>query len=710
MNTIAPLRLAITVDDRITIDGLPYRAVETRPSFLLRAADGSRDLVQFTLQEFDEIAAGERFQLERNYYSITTARARMLSGVESIIDLPEHEQQTIVHKMDWCVRYLADEASTAQLPGNKRVKRSDKKMKLAVRKIATDIFEHQLNLTKRADVKLAPALGVPHHRTLLKWVIMFELSGYNPLALRDGRYRSGNRSIRFDDEVYALMVKYRREYLTPNQPLLKDVYYNLKKEIEALNKKRIAKGLKALSVPDDDTFSKFINSLDKYFIEAGRNGAQAADKKYYIAKGGQLITQIGQLVEMDEWTVQLHKLLLDADVYHLFSEEEQQVIRKTRWTLSVAEDAASRVILAMNLAPTASVENALQTLEMVFQDKTAYADEAGCQTAWRFRTGISMLRTDNGSAYVSERFRSAAVAIGATFDRTPAGRPQLRGRIERFFSTLAAGLSVFEGRTFKDAIAGAHYPSEERAVLTAEEVGKVIVRLVLDVYHNSPHGGLGGASPAATFDRLERESGVIPLPDKNIRRVTFGRRMFRRITAYGIEVGGLFYQHERLQAFRRKHGDGCKIEVALDESDVGYVSAHYDEGWSSVACTDDSLRGVCLDRYAESAGQVQQAREEGRENVEEIIDAARRSFREANTNGMKRANIATLAKTDKQFEQQLKMLTLGFGEPVSKESKQPAKAADELLAGGYEVPARAPKVREVPKSAGREDFDLEDME
>ncbi|MFC7053092.1 Mu transposase C-terminal domain-containing protein [Hansschlegelia quercus] len=711
--TNAPLRLAITGDDRVVIDCVNYRVLETFPSYLLAPVDSPREILQLSQEEFNSASESNRFSIDRNYFNLRSARARQLGGTSSIIHLNWEDQQIILHRQDWVDRFLTLEEATAHLKSLKRITRSDTKMATAIELIGRELAEKARITTKRADVAVGKAFGSPSARTLRNWVCLYELANFDPLALRDQRFRSGNRSLRCHSKIHALMVKARRAYLNPRQPLLKDVYYDLKKDIEALNEVRRAHRKGALPVPCQDTFSKFIQSLGEFEVYAGRNGLEAARKKYYVSSRGQLITQIGQIVEMDEWTVQLHKLLIEAGIYDAFSDEERALIEKTRWSLSVAEDAATRCVIGMRIAPTASTQNALDTLKMCFEDKSAFSDAAGCATAWKFRTGMALMRTDNGSPYVSEKFRLAVTAVGATADRTPAGRPQLRGRIERLFSTIATGLTtLFEGRTFKDVVAGAHYPSSERAVLTVEEIGLAICRFVVDIYHNTPHSGLGGDTPAETWARLEKASGVIPLPSVNVRRAVFGRKVWRRITDHGVEVAGLFYQSDRLQERRRKIGDGAKVEVSIDLADIGHVSARLDEGWIAVQCLDDSVQGVPFHEYAHVAKQVEQARAEKRTNLAKIIDNARQYLRDLNRSAVKRANIASLELSDRALEAELKSLQVGFGlPPAFNQSSRQTGLADGLLAGGYAVPGRPGEktIDNVGPIGGDDDFDLEEM-
>ena len=59
-------------------------------------------------------------------------------------------------------------------------------------------------------------------------------------------------------------------------------------------------------------------------------------------------------------------------------------------------------------------------------------------TRWFAQRGVVVTRvlTDNGSAYISRRFRAAAARAGVRLKRTRFYRPQTNGKAERFIQTL----------------------------------------------------------------------------------------------------------------------------------------------------------------------------------------------------------------------------------------------------------------------------------
>jgi hypothetical protein len=88
------------------------------------------------------------------------------------------------------------------------------------------------------------------------------------------------------------------------------------------------------------------------------------------------------------------------------------------------------------------------------------------------------------------------------------------------------------------------------------------VRHVLDVYHNRPHAGLGGETPADAWDRLVSEYGVSPLPGRDTVRAVFGTEVKRVVGPHGVRVFGLHYQSRDLQVWHRETKAALAVRFA----------------------------------------------------------------------------------------------------------------------------------------------------
>ena len=121
-------------------------------------------------------------------------------------------------------------------------------------------------------------------------------------------------------------------------------------------------------------------------------------------------------------------------------------------------------------------------------------DQTGATTAgflrrtvgWFARRGIPVSRvlTDNGSGYISRRFRAAADRCRVRLTRTRPYRPLTNGKAERFIQTLIRGWAY-----------GVSYPSSWRRTLA--------LRPWLRHYNiERPHAALGYQPPCVRFPRV----------------------------------------------------------------------------------------------------------------------------------------------------------------------------------------------------------------
>jgi putative transposase len=226
--------------------------------------------------------------------------------------------------------------------------------------------------------------------------------------------------------------------------------------------------------------------------------------------------------------------------------------------------------------------------------------------------------------------------------------PQMRARNERFFRTMNKGLfSRIDGQTFENVVVKGDYEAEARAVLDIAEIGRMIVRWIVDVYHNSPHAGLGGETPRNAWLRLSKTYPVLPPPDVDVSRHVFGVTVERQIGNEGIRVLGVRYQSLELQRVRR--GVGLKpVLVRINPADLGYVSVRTKEGWLTVPCQRSGFDGVSVTRWLEAEHTLRRTNANMTKLSEPVVFQALRDIQEMSDAATKRAGIASpiLASAD----------------------------------------------------------------
>lgn len=602
-NNIAP-RMAFGTYDKIVIDGIGYEPVSSdQDSHILRNYATGELTSPFSHEELFVLRNAGRMQRVANgYYRalVASQRRKELNQVR-ISDLSKPQQAKLLWRKEYCDRFLRLEAA-------RKASRSDESIQEAIKEIAPAVNGMEINAvakSKRCGTEVT-VRRPPSPTALRKWLRKYEAWGYDPIVLRDSYGLSGNRRARLSSEIYDLLKVVAERYADPRQPTKAWVYQELEIELQSLNQTRAAEGMPPLSMPSVRTLSREIFKLDDFRVMAAREGIEKAKKEFYIVNGGLGVTRPLERIEMDEWNVSLRTLLQDARIWRHLSKQERLKAEKTRLWVSAAIDCATRCIVGLYLLDgSPSSEAAVNTLRQVVTDKSDLAAAAGCQTSWDMGSRrIETICTDTGSAYVSHEFRAACAELQIEIMFPPAGMPQMRGRIERLFSTFHQQLVArFHGRTFENVVAKGDYDADEMANIDAEELYRMLVRYVVDVYHNTPHRGLGGETPRNAWIRLNRQFGTEDTLDEDIARSIFGTTIEASIQKDGVSLFGLTYQDSKLQQLRRQTRYKPVI-VRVDQQDLGYVSVRTEKEWLTVPCKQPGMDGVGLREWVLSEGKI----------------------------------------------------------------------------------------------------------
>ncbi|WP_157767384.1 DDE-type integrase/transposase/recombinase [Paracoccus yeei] len=522
----------------------------------------------------------------------------------------------------------------------------------------------------------------PSPRTLRRWVRDFERGGGLP-ALIDGRNRSGRHGSHFPPEARAILAAVAAGYGDPLRPTKEEIHRRVVRAFTSRNDELRAAGDPELPVPSRKATGQAIARLDPFEIDVKRLGQAAALRKHRAVSAGLAPTRLLERVEIDEWLVDLLTLISDMGLGDLLDESGIGDRAKTeRLWLSVAIDATSRCIVAMKLDKSPTAATALRTLELVTLDKGPWADAVGALSPWDMHGTPELVVTDCGAAYKSAEFRAACHDLRIAVERAPAGTPWMRPYIERVFRSIGTDLLArLTGRTFGNVLERGDADIEAPAALTADDLGRALIRWVVDVYYNRPHAGLAGRTPLQVWRALSADDqfGVIPPPDARLRRLVFGVRLSRVPQSGGVSVMGVRYQSRELAAWRVRN-PGRTLEVRWSPEDLGRIEADFGAGWDGVPAADPRFRGVTAAAWElvvrrvrasglRSAAAAGVAVNEALEEIDRINDDACRAARVTSRNWTTEA----LGRAEAR-------LFTGF--PALPAEAADARAGD-ILAGGF---------------------------
>jgi putative transposase len=161
---------------------------------------------------------------------------------------------------------------------------------------------------------------------------------------------------------------------------------------------------------------------------------------------------------------------------------------------------------------------------------------------------------DNGSAFVDSWLLRACASLGIKLVHSTPGRPEGRGKIERFF------------RTVRDQFL-AELTSEAAAKITGlDELNRLFTAWAETVYHTQPHSETGVA-PLRRWQ--EGVSVPLPLPTPAQLREAFLWSEFRTVAKTAtVSLHGNTYQVDELLTGRR-------VELVFDPFDLADIEVRY---------------------------------------------------------------------------------------------------------------------------------------
>lgn len=461
-------------------------------------------------------------------------------------------------------------------------------------------------------------------RQLRKWVAAYKKGGKK--ALLDDQHKRGNTNSYFTvDEMTLMATTINHEFLNLQRKPITVVHVDVKLAFAKENELRKDTGKPALRVPSKAAVSEFIKKFDKFRVLVARYGQQEAMKRMRPVNDGMQADRPLQIVSMDEMKVDLLTILAKSRLLSMIAGDDdtkqlEKLISTMRWWLAMAIDYRTRCILGMVLTPNPKTSSAIKCLRMIVSDKGQFVDDVGALAPWSMYGTPETLFVDNGSAFKSAVFTSACTDLGITKVQTIAGQPGMRGKMERVFHTLQQTLFPrLSGRTFGDVVTRANHPSEARACHGIEDLAYALVRWIIDIYHNTPHEGLGGRTPLQQWE-ADLADGNYPLmaaPTLRRKRLALGIPVTRKVQKDGIRVMGVRYTSAELAAWYLKKGV-TDLDVRWFDENIGAVEVNLQGAWFEIPAASDVFKGVDATTWAE-ARRALRAKDKDRQEWDETV-------------------------------------------------------------------------------------------
>jgi putative transposase len=554
------MRLRLSHNDRIEFDGQQY--VVQR-----RTASGQIFLEQIDNRE-PLIASDEEivkwWNQNRVHMKVGVSSDSMGRFVEKRMDGMKRDFQLLDEK-------LQIEARRRQAYVTEILKRAPTSItKTAIEPLILEVAAMRGEYASSSDDEIARNGSVskrsaPSPSTVCRWISCWLRSGRDIRVLVSATHRRGNVTPRLRPEVAEAIERHVMDaYMTPERFRAKDILALVVNELAAINSRRETKN--RLPIPSIKAIYGAINRLDKRDVVATRYGLKRARQEFNPVYAGTRVTYPLERVEVDHTILDL--LVVDDQTGETIS----------RPTITVLIDAFSRMVVGWHIGydkpgciPVAyALRHAILPKDYIpekYQNLSAYP-------VWGVPTCIV---TDIGAEFVSEWFNDSCALLGIDVQHCPPGKPNLKGKVERFFRTVGQDLiHKIPGTTFSNIADRGNTKSAERAVLTLSEINEIVHHWIVEIYSKSLHRGLRDVPQRCWEEGVKMHPAMLP-PRASDLTALLAKPEQRTLQRTGIEFMGLRYNNEFVAKLVRRHGNGKTVFIRIDPDDLDMIYLHDDD-------------------------------------------------------------------------------------------------------------------------------------
>ena len=395
-------------------------------------------------------------------------------------------------------------------------------------------------------------------QSILEWDDRLRSEGFASLV--DRRHLSGNRMQR----LHPIVAKSIKDILDRNDGLENVSTKSLHKRIgdrvieerlaliQALQERERAgevvdqaeyDDLERINPPCERTVKEWRSRVAPLVKIFNHKGPDWLLRNQLISGMGLKVDRVGQVVMIDEYEIDLFSIIPFEFLIHWLGHEKIKHMgisesKPFRLLASVMIDAFSGCLTALQFGMTATPELAKRTIMMSMMDKSRLSAACGAEGAWNQFLRAEKLLHDSGNAYLA--YVTDAICAQLRIDKmaAPKAKAFIRGVMERVFRTIHEGLLAgIPGKAFSNPVLRGEYDAQAEAVLSLDDLIRVITIWIVDIYHNSPNLGRDGLTPADLWHHEMTEGmGCRPVPGLKTMTHVFGTTLVRQAQARGIRI------------------------------------------------------------------------------------------------------------------------------------------------------------------------------
>ncbi|MFY3792083.1 Mu transposase C-terminal domain-containing protein [Ureibacillus sp. MALMAid1270] len=413
-------------------------------------------------------------------------------------------------------------------------------------------------------------------------------------------YRSDNKTLIISDPMNPdqildqIQVRLDDVYI----PIIKEVIENDFLTIHQKNKATIINNIEIkcfvnnITPPARITLYKILERISPKIIERMRFGRKGSAKYEDVNRG----------FANNEALYPLHLVEIDHTRMDIEVIDEKSGVVKGRPWITLGIDVYSRMVWCMYISfepPSGNrVRKAIQH-GILFKNTK---DQYGTFNNWEIFGVPRSIQFDNGKEFHNTEIkRLVNDTIESNIRFRPIATPRYGGTIERLIGTFNTQvLHNLEGTTKSNIFQKGEYNSTENALLSLEDVKRILTRYITDIYHYQKHSGLplDCNSPMARYYEGLKIAGLpdfIEPEEEEDYKVLLLPTMLKPYTKDGIRIDNRIYRSNAMSHLIDKREVKYLVKYDIDDISYVYIKPPNEERYVRVNIafpTYDSVKGM----------------------------------------------------------------------------------------------------------------------
>ncbi|BET11188.1 transposase [Pandoraea sputorum] len=414
---------------------------------------------------------------------------------------------------------------------------------------------------KRIAENIEDPRGAPGTSTIQRWWQCYEQQGFesNALVSQNVMRRRNNR---IDTESNAFVEQQIDDKFAINtRPSMAGAYRDYENALRQQNSMRKEKALPPLYKIAPRTFYARIYARSKKELMISREGYEAARRHFHMIRGHLPSEHALDVVEIDHTPM------------NLFVIDDLAFLPLGRPWLTAIKDRYSGVLLGFYVSFQATgLESIFGAIKhSLSSHHQAYELWPDLQNPWPAFGRGHYYASDRGADFLSPRYRSAIVSLGAMYEHCERRTPWLKGGIERFFLTLEQTFfEVLPGRTFSSLAVRGDYEPEKDAVVRFSTLVHLLHIWAADFHNVLPNT----RKLARPLDLWNESIGIAPPPypaSVDQLNIMLGEHHSGKLCQEGIRHHWLNYADDQLSELMDAIGPGTSVQFVAPREDLGAI-------------------------------------------------------------------------------------------------------------------------------------------